>query len=118
MQLPLSPPEPVLTNLSYPQLHESGLECVRLTHAPVIPASGKNPSTVRPAVPISVCRQAIRSIGAEHFSLSSDFGQTGDPPPPEGMRAFVSAVAADGGSERELDLMARTNPAHLLCLER
>ena len=26
MQLPLSPPEPVLTNLSYPQLHESGLE--------------------------------------------------------------------------------------------
>ena len=25
MQLPLSPPEPVLTNLSYPQLHESGL---------------------------------------------------------------------------------------------
>jgi predicted acyl esterase len=30
MQLPLSPPEPVLTNLSYPQLHESGLAKIRV----------------------------------------------------------------------------------------
>ena len=38
MQLPLSPPEPVLTNLSYPQLHESGLDSTRTT-------SGFRPAT-------------------------------------------------------------------------
>ena len=52
MQLPLSPPEPVLTNLSYPQLHESGLASKRAgegaENANVGPQEGTEPRGVVP----------------------------------------------------------------------
>lgn len=77
-------------------------------HAPAAPG--------RPMVPLAVCVDAIRAVGAEHIVLSSDFGQAANPPPPEGMRAFLAALRTAGITEAELDLMARRNPARILGL--
>ena len=61
--------------------------------------------------------QAIRQVGAEHFLISSDFGQAGNPVHTDGLRAFIRALRAEGISDREVDLMARRNPARLLGLD-
>ena len=61
--------------------------------------------------------QAIREVGAEHYLISSDFGQEGNPTHIEGLRAFVRALQGEGVSDDEVDLMARRNPARLLGLE-
>ena len=61
--------------------------------------------------------QAIREVGAEHFVITSDFGQRGNPTHVEGLRAFIQALLAEGVSEEEVDLMARRVPARLLGLD-
>lgn len=68
------------------------------------------------SVPIADCVQAIRSVGAEHFLLTSDLGQPNNPAHTTGLRAFVRALRENGVSEREIELMTRTNPARLLGL--
>ncbi len=60
---------------------------------------------------------AIEEIGAEHFLISSDLGQAGNPTHADGLRAFIRALRAEGVSDGEVDLMARRNPARLLGLE-
>ena len=60
---------------------------------------------------------AIEEIGAEHFLMSSDLGQAGNPNHADGLRAFIRALRAEGISASEVDLMARRNPARLLGLE-
>ena len=60
---------------------------------------------------------AIEEIGAEHFLMSSDLGQAGNPNHADGLRAFILALRAEGISASEVDLMARRNPARLLGLE-
>ena len=59
---------------------------------------------------------AIKRIGAEHCILSSDLGQQGNPLPPDGFGAFIEALRARGFSDRDLDVMAKQNPARLLGL--
>ena len=66
---------------------------------------------------VKTCADMVQRIGAEHFVISSDFGQLGNPLPPQGMSAFMDALRAEGLTEREVDLMARRNPARLLGLE-
>ena len=60
---------------------------------------------------------AIREIGAEHFVMSSDLGQAGNPVHPDGWRAYIRAFMEAGVSRDDIDLMARRNPARLLGLE-
>jgi len=60
---------------------------------------------------------AIREVGAEHFLISSDLGQAGNPIHTDGLRDFIRALRAAGISDREIDLMARDNPAQLLGLD-
>ena len=60
---------------------------------------------------------AIREVGAEHFVITSDFGQRGNPTHVEGLRVFIQALQGEGVSEEEIDLMARRVPARLLGLE-
>ena len=60
---------------------------------------------------------AIREVGAEHFVITSDFGQRGNPTHVEGLRTFIAALLAEGISQEEVDLMARRNPARLLGLD-
>jgi len=60
--------------------------------------------------------EAIKAVGAEHCIISSDLGQDAYPPPAEGMRMFMGVLLRAGVSEREVELMAKTNPAKLLDL--
>jgi Family of unknown function (DUF6282) len=68
-------------------------------------------------VPVAECVRAIRAEGPEHFLISSDLGQANTPAHTEGLRAFVAALKAAGATEREIDLLARRNPARLLGLD-
>ena len=61
--------------------------------------------------------EVIREVGAEHYLISSDFGQEGNPTHVEGLRAFIRALQGEGISDGEVDLMARRNPARLLGLD-
>ena len=61
--------------------------------------------------------EAIKYIGAEHFIMSTDLGQYYNPTPAEGMRMFMALLLKNGISEREIELMAKENPAKLLGLE-
>ena len=60
---------------------------------------------------------AIKVIGAEHCIMGSDLGQYYNPPPAEGMRMFVALMYKNGISAREIELMAKVNPAKLLDLD-
>ena len=59
---------------------------------------------------------AIRKIGPEFCILSTDLGQRGNPQPPDGFGALLLAMGARGFTEKEVDLMAKQNPARLLGL--
>ena len=56
----------------------------------------------------------IKTIGAEHCVMSTDFGQVHNPPPPEGLRIFIRAMMDNGISDREIKMMVSENPAKLL----
>ena len=58
----------------------------------------------------------IRKVGPEFVILSTDMGQVGFPPPPEGMAAYIAELRAQGLTQRELDRMTKENPARLLGL--
>jgi hypothetical protein len=60
--------------------------------------------------------EAIRTVGAEFIVLSSDLGARNDPRPPEGFGAFLVALSVAGVTDREIDVMAKRNPARLLDL--
>jgi len=67
-------------------------------------------------VSINDMAEVIKDIGAEHFILGSDLGQTGNPTPPDGMLKLVVGLKKAGLSEAQLDVMMRKNPAKLLGL--
>jgi microsomal dipeptidase-like Zn-dependent dipeptidase len=55
----------------------------------------------------------IRKVGTESVILSTDMGQVGFPPPPNGMAAYIAELRAQGFTQRELDRMTKENPARL-----
>jgi predicted metal-dependent phosphotriesterase family hydrolase len=58
----------------------------------------------------------IRSLGVAHAIISSDLGQAGNALPAEGFAAFMDALRKRGFTDREIDQMAKDNPARLLGL--
>ena len=62
--------------------------------------------------------EVIQSIGAEHFIISSDFGQAGNPDHATGMRQFIKALTEAGINQTQIQMMARNNPATLLGLDQ
>lgn len=58
----------------------------------------------------------IRQVGPEHSVLSTDLGQAGNPYPPDGLAAFLGAMAREGFSTQEIEEMAAVNPGKLLGL--
>lgn len=68
-------------------------------------------------VSISDMAKAIKAIGAEHFILSTDLGQTGNPTHPDGYKLLVAGLKKEGISQEAIDLMMKTIPARLLGLE-
>ncbi len=61
--------------------------------------------------------EAIRAIGPERCVLASDLGQAANPPHPEGLIAFFSAMKQEGILQSEIDRMSKQNPALLLGLD-
>jgi hypothetical protein len=60
--------------------------------------------------------KAIRAVGVEHCILSSDMGQPGNPLHPDGLQLFFEGLRKEGFTQREIDRMAKVNPARLLSL--
>ena len=61
--------------------------------------------------------EAIKTIGAASFVLSSDLGQPPNPLHTDGLLALYKGLMAHGVSAADIDVMARKNPARLLGLE-
>ncbi len=59
---------------------------------------------------------AVKEIGAQHFILASDLGQTGNPIHPDGMVELINGLMAEGIPRADIDVMVRENPGKLLGL--
>jgi hypothetical protein len=61
--------------------------------------------------------EAIKTMGAGHFVMSTDLGQAFNPTPVEGLRLFMGTLLNKGISREEIEVMVRVNPGKLLGLE-
>ena len=68
-------------------------------------------------LPLSTTIALIQEVGAQHFIISSDLGQAGNPRPVEGLQSFIELLLKGGLSELEINKMAQENPAFLLNIE-
>lgn len=102
---PFSP----FVNLSIAQMTELGKAGVYLnfTYDEISPLLGVDPFDMY---------KAIRSIGVEHVTLSSDCGEPLFPNSVEGMRQMCAYMRAFGLSESEVKTVSRDNPARILGL--
>jgi len=60
--------------------------------------------------------EAIKAVGAQHFVLGTDLGQTGNPSHIDGMKAMVTGLKANGITDEQLKMIARDNAAVMLGL--
>jgi hypothetical protein len=67
-----------------------------------------------PRVPLAETAKRIRSVGARHFVLGTDLGQSGNPTPADGLQIFVAGLQAEGVSRAEIEIMGRETPGALL----
>jgi hypothetical protein len=58
----------------------------------------------------------VREVGTASSILTSDFGQSENPLPVEGLKIYIQKLIQQGFSDQEIDQMARTNPGTLLSL--
>jgi len=65
--------------------------------------------------PWSVAFDGIRAVGPERCILSTDLGQTANPPVAEGFAMFAEKLLEAGFSSQEIQRMAVTNPEAWLC---
>ena len=65
-------------------------------------------------VPPAETAAAIKSVGAQHFVLGTDLGQSGNPTPADGLTMFVAALQAEGISREQIQTMGREVPGALL----
>jgi hypothetical protein len=64
--------------------------------------------------PPAVMARSIQAIGAAQCVMSTDYGQTYNPPPFVGLAEFIDRMLAGGISEPDVRKMVATNPAFLL----
>lgn len=67
-----------------------------------------------PRVPIAETAARIKRVGAAHFVLGTDLGQTGNPTPADGLSMFVAGLQAAGVSRAQIQTMGREVPGALL----
>ena len=67
-----------------------------------------------PRVPLAETAKCIRGVGARHFVLGTDLGQSGNPTPADGLQMFVAGLQAEGVSRDEIETMGREVPGALL----
>jgi hypothetical protein len=56
----------------------------------------------------------IKAVGAEHFILGTDLGQTGNPSQPDGYAMLVAGLMSQGISKEQIKVMGRETPGKLL----
>ena len=65
-------------------------------------------------VPLAETAARIRSVGAQHFVLGTDLGQTGNPTPADGLQMFVAGLQTEGITRQQIETMGREIPGALL----
>jgi 2-keto-3-deoxy-6-phosphogluconate aldolase len=65
-------------------------------------------------VPMKESADRIKAVGAEHFLLATDLGQTGNPSPPDGYKLLVGGLLAEGITKEQIRVMGREVPGRLL----
>ena len=65
-------------------------------------------------VPVKESAERIKAVGAEHFLLATDLGQTGNPSPPDGYKLLVAGLLAEGITKDQIRTMGREVPGRLL----
>jgi hypothetical protein len=65
-------------------------------------------------VPLAATAACIQSVGAQHFVLGTDLGQSGNPTPPDGLTMFVAGLQGEGVSREQIQTMGREVPGALL----
>ena len=65
-------------------------------------------------VPVADTAARIKAVGARHFVLGTDLGQTGNPTPADGLQMFVAALEAAGVTRDQIETMGREVPGALL----
>jgi hypothetical protein len=58
--------------------------------------------------------EAIKAVGAQHFVMGSDLGQTGNPAHIDGMKAMVAGLKAEGVTDDQIRMVGRDNAARML----
>jgi hypothetical protein len=64
--------------------------------------------------PVADTAARIKSVGARHFVLGTDLGQTGNPTPADGLQMFVAGLLAAGIGPDQIQTMGRHTPGALL----
>jgi hypothetical protein len=67
-----------------------------------------------PRIPLADTAARIKAVGAQHFVLGTDLGQTGNPTPADGLQMFVSGLLAQGITREQIETMGREVPGALL----
>lgn len=67
-----------------------------------------------PRIPPADTAARVRAIGAQHFVLGTDLGQTGNPTPADGLQMFVAGLEAEGITREQIQAMGREVPGALL----
>ena len=68
-------------------------------------------------VSIADMAAAIKEVGADHFILASDLGQSGNPIHPDGYEMLVRGLEGEGIPVADINKMMADNPARLLGLD-
>jgi hypothetical protein len=58
--------------------------------------------------------EAIKQVGAQHFVVGTDLGQTGNPSHIDGMKSMVAGLKANGITDAQIKMMARDTIAAML----
>jgi hypothetical protein len=67
-----------------------------------------------PRIPLADTAARIKAVGAQHFVLGTDLGQTGNPTPTDGLQMFVTGLLAHGITPAQISTMGRETPGALL----
>jgi uncharacterized protein DUF6282 len=67
-----------------------------------------------PRIPLADTAARIKAVGAQHFVLGTDLGQTGNPTPADGLQMFVTGLLAHGITPAQISTMGRETPGALL----
>ncbi len=110
-----------------------GVKHVMVTHAMASPGGSMTLDQMREAAKLGALLElvhgpltdeqlrkeadAIRTIGAGSFVISSDLGQPANPLHTDGLLALYKGLMAQGISGADIDVMSRKNPARLLGLQ-